>query len=176
MILRELFQSSYCARYLHYIRFKTIQVFFNNCAELGDAYKRRPQSGGGGGEEFFRCGRLHFLVQKLRIFRNLRCVRICTDNGGEVKPVWTFCGQGGGVNFSRFVLCAINLIFEAKTKHTADGADSSPSYSSSTIPSSSSSSTSPSSSTSAIVSSSTASSSADAKPVKSKMEDNKIQC
>jgi len=35
---------------------------------------------------------LHFLVQKLRIFSNLWCVR--TDRGG-VKAVLTFCGQGG---------------------------------------------------------------------------------
>jgi len=38
-------------------------------------------------EGFFRCGCSHFLVlyKKLRIFQNLRCIRM--DKGGE--PVWT---------------------------------------------------------------------------------------
>jgi len=42
-----------------------------------------------------------FWRKKIRIFRNLWCVR--TDKeGGWVGPVRTFCGQEGRVNFSRF--------------------------------------------------------------------------
>jgi len=43
---------------------------------------------GGGPGEFFRCGRPHFLVQKLWIFRNLWCPHW----QGVVEPVWTRVG------------------------------------------------------------------------------------
>jgi len=49
---------------------------------------------------FFKCGYPHFLVQKLRIFRNLWCVR--TDRR-RIELVRIFCGQGRRVNFLRFV-------------------------------------------------------------------------
>jgi len=41
-----------------------------------------------------------FWCKKTMDFLNLLCVR--TDGGGGVEPVGTFCGQGGGGNFSRF--------------------------------------------------------------------------
>jgi len=42
---------------------------------------------------FFSCGRLHFLVQKLRIFRNLWCVCSPHGQGGKrfsqcERPLW----------------------------------------------------------------------------------------
>jgi len=48
----------------------------------------------GGEEEFFRCGRPHFLNQKLRIFE---IFGVSAQTGVEgVEPVRTFFGQGGG--------------------------------------------------------------------------------
>jgi len=42
-----------------------------------------------------------FDAKKLRIFRNLWCV-LTVKWGGRFEPVRTFCGQGEGINFSRF--------------------------------------------------------------------------
>jgi len=55
---------------------------------------------------FFRCGRPHFLVHILRIFRNLWYVRSRTDKGGGrvIEAMLTFCGQEkGGLFFA--ILC-----------------------------------------------------------------------
>jgi len=54
---------------------------------------------------WFRRGRAYFLVQKLRNFRNLRCVR--ADNSG-IEPVRTFCRQGGGGQFFT-ILCGCQM-------------------------------------------------------------------
>jgi len=58
---------------------------------------------------FFRSGRPHFLLEKLRIFRNLCSVP--TDKEEGIEPVRTVCGQEK-VNFLRF--CAdVLYVFDA---------------------------------------------------------------
>jgi len=53
-----------------------------------------------GQEGFFRCRFPHFLVRKQRFFE-VNGVSARTRRLG-VEPVQTYCGQGGGVSFSRF--------------------------------------------------------------------------
>jgi len=73
---------------------------------IGAVHKRRPQSGGiclvrtfcGQGGGFFRCGRLHFLVQKTSDFSKFM---VC-PHGQERRRGWTSADKRWGVNFSRF--------------------------------------------------------------------------
>jgi len=48
------------------------------------------------------CGRPHILVQKLRIFQNLWCVRTNMGEGVETAVRTLFGQEGRNVNFSRF--------------------------------------------------------------------------
>jgi len=79
---------------------KILHSHRQNIGLLGAVHKGCPQSGvrevcpvqtffAQGG--FFRCNRLHFLVQKLWIFE-IYGVSVQTKG---VEPVRTFCGQGG---------------------------------------------------------------------------------
>jgi len=54
-----------------------------------------------GKEEFFICGRPHFLVQKRRIFRNLWCVRM--DKERRLSQCGHFADNGEGSIFRDFV-------------------------------------------------------------------------
>jgi len=55
------------------------------------------------------CGRPHLLVQKYKFFEIYGMSGIvCTDKGGEIESVRTFCGQRGGINFSQFYANVLN--------------------------------------------------------------------
>jgi len=91
--------------------FSKLYTLFNRSKKLSAVHKRHPQPErfvkcefADKGERFFRCGCSHFLMQKIRFFRNLWCVR--TEKGGEGLSK---CGhfadkRARGVNFSQ--ICA----------------------------------------------------------------------
>jgi len=90
----------------HYCVTKPCEMHANHDTTLRAVHKGRPQSRGGGlssvdifgQEEFFKCGRPHFLVRKKnRIFRNLWCIRAPHGQGG--KGGLSHCGQGVGGQF-----------------------------------------------------------------------------
>jgi len=96
-----------------------ILILFNFDLRKGPSIKDvRSQEGGGlsntdghftDKKRFFRCGRPHFLVKKLRIFRNLWCV-LTDKGGGGGEPVRT----GGGGQFFE-ILCG-RLLWTAPKK------------------------------------------------------------